>query len=375
MPVKWFKKLRLLAALLVVLAVTIVAWPSFRRPPEALAMQPERKDVTELVIASGRLRAVRQPEIGADVSGVVEEVLVREGDSVQAKTPLVRLRTREWAEQLEQAQASVEVAREEVNRAAATRKEAETNAVRIWELFSQKVASQGDLDAAYTARDVARAAEQGFLARLRESEIFVKVAADQITKRTLLAPFPAVVIKRWVEPGDSVTAGKGLLTLAELDHQEIYVETDENNLAKLKVGQSAMIIAPAFPQRPFQGELIQIGPAVDPERGVVGLRLKPGPLPDYVLPNMTVDVNIQVGHFPKTMAVPTSSLLEEQGSRYVLAIRKGQTERVRVTLLGQNHHWAAVEGLSENEWVLIKATKVREKTRVRPVEAKPGDLP
>ncbi len=346
-----------------------------RMPVSAEVVSPVRKEVVELVVATGRLRAVRQAEAGSEVAGVVEEVLVQEGDQVKPGQRLATLRPAGLLQQLEQAQSGVEAARQELNRAAAGRLDAETQCARVERLFEQRVSSDSERDSARAARDIARASEQSAAARLRETEALLSFTREQIGKRSINAPFGGMVLRRQVEPGDAVTAGQALVTVAEMERTEIYVETDENNLARLRVGQPALVIAPAFAAKPFSAELVRIGPNVDAERGVVGVRLKPGPLPDYVLPNMTVDVNIEVGRHTNALALPTSSLLEQDGQPAVMAVREQRLVRKPVTVIGRNTHWAAVAGLSEDARVLLRAALLPEGKRVRPVLAPSERLP
>ncbi len=72
------------------------------------------------------------------------------------------------------------------------------------------------------------------------------------------------------------------MELADLRVTEIYVETDENNLDRLRTGRRTC--STAFRDQPFTGTLVQIGPDVDSGRGVVGLRFTPDRLPDFVRP-------------------------------------------------------------------------------------------
>ena len=89
--------------LLLAVILAIVGWRFFQRPPEVGVVHPERREVVELVIGSGRLRAVRQSDIGSEAAGTVEKVAVDEGDRVRTGQPLIMLRRTEVERQLEQA--------------------------------------------------------------------------------------------------------------------------------------------------------------------------------------------------------------------------------------------------------------------------------
>jgi len=360
----------LLAASTLTVLIALLMW-HFRRPVSTEIVAAQTREVVELVIATGRIRAVRQSEVGAEVPGLLEEVLVFEGDSVTNGMRLAGLRSNDLQRQLERA---VDTAREEIARAGITRRDAETNFDRAESLFSRQINSPADLDVARTARDSARGVEQTANARLRESEAAVAVTRQQLPKRVIRAPFNGVILRRLVEPGQSVAVGTTLFIVAEMERVEIYVETDENNLGRLRLGQPATILAPAFPERPFTATLTQIGPNVDTERGVVGLRLRPGPLPEFILPNLTVDVNIEVARFPQAVAVPVSSVVETDGRSSLLIVRDGRLERQSVTVTGRNDRWAAVDGITGGTPVLVHGTSLPPGTRVRAIAPSPARL-
>ncbi len=351
------------------------AFHRLRQPTRVEVVRPVRREVVELIIASGVYRAVRQSEVGAEVAGLVESVSVREGQSVTAGQPVIQLRRTDLESQREQFRTAIQTARDDQARLRILLAEAETQFKRSRTLFDQKTVAEAELDSARAARDAAAAAVQTAASRVREAEAGLAATEQLLPKRTVNAPFAGVVLRRKVEPGDSVTAGEGLLAIAEMTEAEVYVETDENNLSRLRVGQPAQIIAPAFPDRPFAARLTQIGPNVDTERGVVGLRLKAGSAPDFLLPNMTVDANIEVARHTDAPALPISALLEQEGRSYLLTVRTGRVVRLPVRVLGKNPRWAALADVPAEAEVVRNATGVKEGQSVEGVPSPPEKLP
>ncbi|MBI2528872.1 MAG: efflux RND transporter periplasmic adaptor subunit [Candidatus Rokubacteria bacterium] len=391
--------------LLVILAAAGLAagWRFIRSRPLVETVHPQRREVVELVIASGRLRAVRQSALGAEVAGVVEQVLVDEGDRVRAGQPLVRLRRQDAEQRVEQARLAVATAEkelgrlragaapEEIRRAAAELEQADaaleqaerehTRARMLWE---RGLIARAELDRAETGLEQARAARrvaeqagqvlrsqprpedvQVAQARLREAGAALRAAEVEAGKRAVTAPFAGLVVHRSVEPGQGVAPGTPLLTVADMSRTELLVETDENNLARLRVGQRAIVIAPAYAAQSFAAVLRQIGPEVDSQRGVVALRLDPAALPPFARPDMTVDVNIEVARVPDALSVPATSVLERGGKSYVLTVQDGRAALADVRVRGRNPDWAAVEGLAAEARVIVRATEVTPGQTVR----------
>lgn len=388
------------------LAAAGLIWHWAKPGPRVEVMRAQSREVVELVIASGKLRPVRQSELGAEVSGVIERVMVDYGDTVEKGQALIVLRREDAEQEVVRARRAVETARQELQkaslkaypedlnraeaelaRATAACRQAQADFERTNSLYEKKVASRNEFDQSQSVLDQARAAERVaresleslrqqpraedveiVAARLREREVEQAKAERELARRTMTAPWGGVVLKRMAEPGQSVVPGAALLTLAQTAETEIYVETDENNLGRLKVGQPATIIAPSYRQQPFQALVTQIGPGVDYDRGVVGLRLKPLALPDYARMNMTVDVNIEVGRIASAPSLPVSSLVEKDGKSRIYTLSNGQIGLRDVQVLGRSPEWFAVEGLDANTWVVVHATEVRPGSRARALE-------
>lgn len=365
------RKKSLLIGALALLAVAAVAFIVLQ-PDTVVVVKPVRQDVVELVVASGRLRAVRQGVIGAEAPGVVESVEVAEGAAVKAGQLLGRLRLGETDARLAGALAALRAAETNL-RGEESQLESDVRELsRARELAERKLVPVADLDAAEAAERVQRARTDAARARLEEAQAEVAKIRPEFGKREVRAPFDGVVIQRLVEPGTSVSATTGWFSIAEMSTTEIYVETDENNLGRLRVGQPAIAVATAYPDQPFAARLTQVGPNVDSERGVVGLRLLADKLPEFVLPNMTIDVNIEVQRNSNALALP-SSAVSLRSPPHVLAVGKGgRIERLTIGIVGRNPDWVAVTGLDEDAEVLRNVRAGRVGQRVRTATGTPG---
>lgn len=340
----------------------------WRPPPEVRVVSVRTREVVEVVVVSGQLRAVREARLGIELGGTIEEVAVREGDRVKAGAVLARLHLVDFDQQLAQAQARRLSAEKDLAVAAADRTLAEREAERINRLFAQQVVAPDEQDRAAATHTRAAAALEAAEARLHDAAVQIDYIRRQAAKREVRAPFDGLVVRRLAEPGQSVTPGEALLWVAETAHQEIYVETDENNLGKLRPGQRAVVAAPAFRDRPFGATLALIGPRVDWDRGLVGLRLTPGTLPDYALPNMTVDVSIESNRWSGKIAVPAAAVLRDRTGGAVLQVEGDRLIRRTVTILGENPEWIAVEGLPAGARVAVNAAGAKEGRRGRWIE-------
>jgi HlyD family secretion protein len=375
---------------------------------EVAAVRLERRELVEYVIASGHLRPVRQSEIGTEIAGTVDRVLADEGDRVHTGQILIVLSQREMERQVEQARLALETTRrqleqvsrgalpDEINRERAeldrrrsARELGEQDLDRARKLFERKVLAKADLDRAQSVLDQARASEKSGMhnlqillaqpraedlsvaeARVRESEAALRLCQEQLRKKIIASPADGLILKRKVEPGQSVVPGSTLMVLSIKDKTEVYVETDENNLRKLRLGQKAIVVAASFPDRPFEGVLTHIEPQIDYARGVVGLRFRPDSLPDFARADMTLDVSIEVARIRDALTLPATAVLEQDGKASVLKFRDSQVESAPVTVVGKGSDRVAVSGIGPDDLVVARATESKPGDSVRPKEVR-----
>ena len=350
------------------------------------ASRVTRTDLLETLVVSGRVLARSKASIGSPVTGRVETVLVEGGDRVTAGQPLVRLDEREAAAAVAEARARLEKTRgadrqaaEEERRQAALRLAIEERQLsRVSALRAEGFVSERDEDDARQARDVARsslaaASEKARAAAAggadeRAAAAALQAAEARLSQLRVLAPEPAVVLVRSVEPGDVVSPGKVLLTLALDRETQLIAQPDEKNLPSLRVGQKARASADAFPDRSFAAEVISISPGVDLARGTVDVKLRVPDPPADLRTDMTLSVELEVGTRKGVLVVPLEAVGDAASEPWVLAIRSGRAVRTPVTLHARGGGVAeVVKGLAEGDVVVQAPGATKDGQRVRGV--------
>lgn len=349
-----------------------------------------RKDVVETLVINGRVLAPSRAGLGAQLTGKVKSVAVEEGARVTAGQLLVALEDSEEraaaekaAADLSQAEARlielrtvrVRTARETLEQARLGLDEAERRAARFRALSEGQLISSTDLEDAARAVQLARSrvesaalalssvSDGGAEARTLEAAVSAARSAEvaavvRLAKMRVEAPAAGTIVLRSVEPGDIVQPGRVLLTMV-LDREiQVLAQPDERNLGSLRVGQSARASADAFPDRSFPVEVFYVAPAVDLARGTVDVKLRvPGP-PDYLRPDMTLSVEIEVGQKKSALVLPAASVRDASREPWVLVLRDGRARKQPVKLgLRGGGHVEILEGVSEGEAV-IRPSKV-----------------
>lgn len=360
-------------ALGMVAVLLAVAWFA-RRPPEVAVTLPVERDVVELVVASGTVNAVRRTAVGAESAGIVATLEVDEGDRVTAGQLLGRLTKGETGARLAQTEASLDAADKNLKAEQAVLAKVEQEVARLRPLADRGQVSRADLDRQLADAQVQAARVAAARAGLSEARAEVNRVAPEFDRREVRAPFDGLITRRLVDPGTPVAPAQAWFEISELGASEIEVETDENNIGKLREGQAVIAVSPAYPESPIRGTVRQVGPFVDSERGVVLVKITPADVPDFVLPNMTVDVSIEVRKLEGGLALPVSAVSLRAGPPHVMTVADdGTVARQTVKVTGRNPDWVAVEGIPVTQRVLREVTSVSPGGRIKPVMGSDAD--
>ena len=388
-------------------ALSFAAWWAFHEAegPRVEAIAPVRRPLVQTVVTSGRVIQRRQSKLGAMVPGTVAELLVDDGDRVEADALLVRLADDEALASLAEAEASVsesearlarvqgvgrQMAVQALRLATIEAKQAETEYRRQDKLFGTGAVSELDLERARRDRDqtrsrrvsasleVAAAAPKGSdvavaAAALARAQARLTAAQVAVEHTRIRAPLPGVVLKRHVERGEVIQPGEALVTFAGDGPLEVRIQPDESNLALLRLGQRALISAEAFPDQRVDASLARIAPSIDPIRGTVEVDLSIDNELD-LRPDMTVTVEIEVGRVQSALLVP-SWLIRDFGSEspWLMVAEDGEARRRDVKLgLEGDDLVEVVSGLSEEDEVLPPGLPIEEGDPVRVRRTRPA---
>ena len=365
----------IVSALLLIIVAGFFAfrwWQGPLLPSYRISSMP----LVQTVVATGRIVAVSNTDIGSEISGVVLERRVAEGEQVAAGDLLLVLSSDDVAAQVRQAEAELAElisstrpqAVVDLTNAKVAMAQADRNVERRRELATISAISDEEMEQAIQAQSQARNNLEN--ARLRanalssggveEDLLRARIAAlqAQLNKAQVRSKVSGTILTRNVEVGDLVQPGQSLFTIALDGKTEIRVPLDERNLSRLALQQPAVAIADAYPDKPFPVRISFIAPSIDPQRGTVEVRLSVDPVPDFLRQDMTVSVNIETDQRAKALVIPNDALANvKEDSAEVLLLRDGQVQRQRVRLgLRGLSASEVLSGLSAGDEILVDAT-------------------
>ena len=213
-----------------------------------------RRNLTELVSATGRVQPVTQVKISPEVSGEIVELPVKEGDRVRRGDVMVRIRRDLYEAGVQSAEASHRSAQASEVTAQANARKAAAEFERNRELFDRKLFSASMYDEFRTALEVARAQADAAGHQVAMAQAALNRAQEDLTRTTIHAPIDGTVSRLNSEAGERVVgtgmmAGTEIMTIADLTEMEARVEVGEVDVVLIEPGQRARIEVDSFRDR------------------------------------------------------------------------------------------------------------------------------
>ncbi|HOX01016.1 MAG TPA: efflux RND transporter periplasmic adaptor subunit [Candidatus Paceibacterota bacterium] len=314
---KWW-----LAAILLIILSGIGLYVWWKWPDSVITVQTEkviRRNLTEIVLANGRLQPVYYVKISPEVSGEIIELPVKEGEAVQKGDLLFRLKPDNYLASSNVAVASYRssLAQNELARANLAKAEAEFK--RIADLFESKLVSDSQFLDAKTAFEVARASFQSSTHQTENARAALDNATENLAKTTVYSPLTGTISKLNSQLGERVVGtatyqGTEVMTIADLNAMEARVDVGEVDVVLIAVGQKARLEVDAFRDRKFTGIVSDIantaksfgqGSQQEAIKFEVRVRLQEK---EAFRPGMSVTAEIETRTRTNTLAVPIQSL-------------------------------------------------------------------
>jgi len=295
-------------------------WPALGRKPQPVKYATEaarRGNLVVAVSATGTLEPLKKVDVGIEVSGTIKSVEVDYNDQVKVGQVLARLDTSRLEAQAQQNEAALQAAQAKVVQAQASVQEAEAQLARlnrVRELSGGKMPSETDLDTAKANLARSKADEASAKASVAQAQAAWNVVRTDLSKAVIGSPINGVVLKRAVEPGQTVAASfqsPTLFTLAEdLTQMELQVDVDEADVGQVREGQEATFTVDAYPDRSFPARITQVRYGSQTVEGVVTYKtvLKVDNSSLALRPGMTATAVITVNKKENALLVPNAAL-------------------------------------------------------------------
>jgi membrane fusion protein, multidrug efflux system len=302
-----------------------------------------RTDMVAYIETHARLEAERRVVVVSRSTGLVEELLVEEGDRVRQGDILARLDKSETALRVEQVKVNLDQAR--------------TSFKRNQALYQRNMVSEADFESVRNQVD-------NLQVQLREAQLNLEYA-------DIRSPIDGMVMARHIELGDMARGNGELFAVADLDPLITRIYIPERRMRQIAAGQEAQISIDALPDSNFKAQIRMISPGVDPQSGTVKITLEVPKGDGTLRPGMFATVRIITERRRGTLAIPKKALILETDEDDAFVVREGKAQRIPLVLgLVQGDLVEVLEGLVEGEQVVTVGQEgLKDGTQIRLIGA------
>jgi HlyD family secretion protein len=219
--------------------------------------------IVEKVSATGKIQPEVEVKISSEVSGEIIELPFKEGQQVKKGELLVRVNPDLIQSAVNRSQAGYQNVKAGLEQAEASLREAKLSYDRSKQLFEKGIISKADWDKAVSSYEIAQANKQSAYYNVKSAGATVNEAMDNLNRTTIYAPMSGTISKLDVELGERVVgtqqmAGTEILRVANLNNMEVEIDVNENDIVKVRIGDSTIVEVDAYLKKEFRGVVTEI---------------------------------------------------------------------------------------------------------------------
>jgi HlyD family secretion protein len=288
------------------------------------AVPVERRDVVVSARATGTIQPDTVVEVKSKASGEILAMKAETGETVDRGSLLVQIDQRTPRNTLNQAEANLEVAKARLENAESQRRRSE-------ELFKSQSLSEQEYETAVLAVANGKAA-------VVSAQVDVENARIAMEDTDVKAPIAGTIISKNVERGQVISSptrdvggGTVLLTMADLNLVQVRTLVDETDIGKIQSGLRATVTVDAYPNQPFNGEVLKVEPQAETQNNVTmfPVLVRIDNRRGLLKPGMNADVEIHIGRRDSVLAIPNAALRTQRdvgSAAQVLGISQDQLQ-------------------------------------------------
>lgn len=312
-------------------------------PVTAVEVMAEGGDTGSVLNASGTVIAQMQATIAAQVTGMVTEVYVHEGERVTRGQIVARLDDRTARASTAAAAATLKANMAEAAAYAALADRYHNDLKRQKALAAAQATSAASVEEADANYRYNHALAETYSGLADQSRQNLRYARTQQDFAIIRAPFAGVVTERYAHPGEMISpqavggfTQTGICTIVDMSSLEVDVDVGEAFIARLHSGQSASIVLDAYPDQRYGGHVITIVPTANQQKATVKVRVAFDALDARILPQMNGQVWFEAvpgSASPiQRLFVPVAAVIRDHGKTYVFRIDGDVVHRIPVQI-------------------------------------------
>jgi RND family efflux transporter MFP subunit len=292
-----------------------------RYGPRAVAIEAEpvsRTMIRDIGTFTGTLYPESQFNVAPKIQGRIEKLLVDIGDKVTNGQLIAVLDDDEYLQQVDQAKAQLAVAKARLEESRSNVNAAQREYERVKALRGKGIASESDLDGAFSKSEAANSLNKVALAQVAQEEAALKVAQVRLSYTRIharwegIAEDQRVVGERFVHVGAMVSARDPIVSILDIDALVAVIHVIERDYSKIERGQKVEISNDAFPGRTFSGKVVRIAPILMESSRQARIEVEVPNHEAVLKPGMFVQARIVFARKDNALVVPIEALTKNR---------------------------------------------------------------
>jgi HlyD family secretion protein len=336
----------------------------------------ERRSITETITANGKIQPEKEVKISPDVPGEIVELTLKEGDHVEKGQLLCRIKPDTYISQRDRSLAAISSAKARLTQSEAQFLQADLSFKRNKQLFNEQTISKSEYEQAEASYMVAKSEMDAAKYSVISAEASLKEANENLIKTSIYSPMTGTVSMLLVELGErvvgtSMMTGTEMMRVADLSRMEAQVQVNENDIVRVKLGDTAIIKVDAFIDEKFKGTVTEIansakttGVSADQvtnfdvkilvlPQSYAKLASKENPNP--LRPGMSATVDIQTVTRKEILTVPIQSVTTRTDTAKTLLTPSSENIRTLAFITDGKHAFSkdVKTGIQDNSYIEI----------------------
>jgi membrane fusion protein, multidrug efflux system len=296
-----------------------------RKPVPVKVQAVERKSFSSYLRVTGTVKARNQIDVVAEESGILKEIRIENGRSVEAGAPLAVIDGPMVVAGRDQAMAAL--------------KQAELDQASKKLLFEKKAIAENDLLNSNYMLEAARAN--------------LVLAQTRVDKLVIRAPIAGIVNRRYMDRGAFIMPGARLFELIDLARVRIQAGVAERFLASVGVGTPVEVTFDAFPGLTVKAQVTYASRAIDPQTRTFDVEVEIDNPQGRIAPAMVANVRLTNLSLENQIVVPVDSLVETDQGWFVFVEENGKARKVPVKQVAVNDNAVMVDGLQPGQKLVV----------------------
>ena len=363
---------KIMSVLLIIASlVGLISWKKYQGDHNTVQVSVDRvitQTLSDTILASGNLIFNTQIKIRSEVTGIVTQVLVSEGELVQQGQVLMQLDQTAFAADVANAEAVINAQKIAIEQTIEFKADIKRRLALKEKLYRQKLVGQEAIDSLHSQDRIAQIKIKAAQAKLNQYKANLTLAKNRLAKTTFIAAMSGLISVVDVKPGETVVAGttniigSALMTLADPSTILAELRIDEADIANVKEDQIVEVFSASAPKTAILGKIISIGTSARLSANGQGLHFRIKALlqnSQRLYPGMSCRAEIITAQTQPSLSVPIGAIHQNKNQYYVWLVKNNIASKQVIKIgMATDTHQAITSGLQDNDIVITGPSRI-----------------